>query len=103
VAEERRRAEPDRGARGEEEDVGRRDLHVDLPDRRQVVEHPERPPVRATTRSPCLASMSRMDALGRFICSGCQWSPSSNDTKTPVSVPAVKEAAAGRVLRTTLT
>src|SRR5438874_2487265 len=32
--------------------------------------------------------MSRTEVVGRPVCSGCQESPSSNDTKAPRSVPA---------------
>ena len=47
----------------------------------------ERPCV-PMTRSPWRTSMSRTEQFGRFCWSACQRSPSSNDTKTPVSVPA---------------
>ena len=33
-------------------------------------------------------SRSRTGVFGRLPCSDCQWSPSSNETYTPLSVPA---------------
>ena len=42
--------------------------------------------------------MSRTEVRGRFICSGCQWSPSSNETYTPALRAGVEQAAAHRIL-----
>jgi hypothetical protein len=49
----------------------------------------ERPCV-ATTRSPRCTSRSMIGVAGRFIRSGCQRTPSSNEAKMPNSVPAYK-------------
>ena len=61
-----------------------------------------RPCVAMTMSSPC-TSMSRTEVRGRFICSGCQCSPSSNDTYTPSSVAAYSMPRCRGSSRTALT
>ena len=46
--------------------------------------------------------MSRTDVTGRFNCSGCQWSPSSNETYTPLLVPAYNSPRFTGSARTTV-
>ena len=65
-----------------------RHLRVHLAERREVVEDPERAPLRRGHQVRALTARSVIGTTGRFSCSGCHVTPSSNDTWTPVSVPA---------------
>ena len=60
-------------------------------------------PYVATIRSSPWTSRSRIDEVGRFNCSDCQLSPSSNDTYTLVSVPAYNSPLRTGSSRTTRT
>ena len=55
-------------------------------------------PCVATTRSSPLNAMSRTDVGGRFSCSDCQWSPSSNETKIAGLGAGEEQARALRIL-----